>query len=77
MQDAQLFFGELASQGGPYPAEHKTTASFSPAGITNPGLPPMQVSELKSLLARWIEGFRIPKGALSFVLAHNTRFTPC
>lgn len=42
MQDAQPLFGELASQGGPCPAEYRTTASFSPAGITNPGLPPMQ-----------------------------------
>ena len=51
MKGAQLFFGELVSQGGSHPAEHRTTFPLSPAGITNPGLPLMQLSELKSALA--------------------------
>lgn len=44
MKGAQLFFGELTAQGGPYPAEHRTTAPLSPAGIANPGLSLVQVS---------------------------------
>lgn len=78
MKGAQLFFfGELVFQGGPYSAEHRTTAPLFPAEITNPVLPAMQVSELKSSLPRWIEGFQIPEGAPAFALAHNTKPTAC
>lgn len=38
MKGAQLFFGELTPQGGPFPAEHRKIASLSPAGIANPRL---------------------------------------
>lgn len=41
MKGAQLFFGELTPQGGPYPAEH---SAIAPAGIADPGLSLVQVS---------------------------------
>lgn len=44
MKGAQLFSGELTPQGGPCPAEHRTNAPLSPAGITNPGLSLVQDS---------------------------------
>lgn len=44
MKGAQLFFGELIPQGGPYPAEHRRIAPFSPAGIANPRLSLVEVS---------------------------------